>query len=671
MTGNNKVWRAPLAGLASLAMIATMGVTALSANAAEVTADSEVTLNANGGYFGSDKDKTTDTLKAGDDKSFADNLYTEKLPSYSGRTFTGWYESATYGGQAVDPTTVEAGTTLYAHWTTSSKVVTFELKKTGVTAVKDITGYGDVVKVASGDSVEVRLAGGDKLADWQVPSEDQPGDSKLFQGWDKAVADAKAGDDLKPETVGAGNFKFVFNGSYKVYDQTGKEVNNLTDGVDVAAGTSVADDLSVISYAGKNADGSYNKVVKWTYELSNNTTGEFKFGETKIGEGQSYKLTPAADGFAHAWKVQAGLGDTDSNTRKFFVTDGATFDTAKLSSYTLPLVDGWKANGKWYVTGNAESTAKAYVESPAQTYPLTEFTSSTKVADNTYVAPAFEENPQAADYELTFDPYYDGQPAATVVKIKGDAYLYDQVPTPTREGYKFAGWFATAKRALESENNSDVKNDSERLDTTAGLLDETKTVADLFDTTTEKTFYAGWKLDLNSGDFVKLLRLDNDAKTYTTASFREYDSIRTDLLKTIKKETGVDLKAQLSLTDSALRTFIDKNLKSDDALKYAQVLQDAKNNLVKVANIDTTFGQYGFSDVDALTPHAVDIRYAAKQGIVKGFSDNTYRPSATILRQDFAAMLYRLAGSPAYTVSASDNIFSDVTPATPHYKEIL
>ncbi|MBW3091358.1 S-layer homology domain-containing protein, partial [Bifidobacterium miconisargentati] len=42
-----------------------------------------------------------------------------------------------------------------------------------------------------------------------------------------------------------------------------------------------------------------------------------------------------------------------------------------------------------------------------------------------------------------------------------------------------------------------------------------------------------------------------------------------------------------------------------------------------------------------------------------------------ILRQDFAAMLYRLAGSPAYTVSASDNIFSDVTPATPHYKEIL
>lgn len=34
MTGNNKVWRAPVAGLASVAMLATMGVSTLTANAA-------------------------------------------------------------------------------------------------------------------------------------------------------------------------------------------------------------------------------------------------------------------------------------------------------------------------------------------------------------------------------------------------------------------------------------------------------------------------------------------------------------------------------------------------------------------------------------------------------------------------------------------------------------
>lgn len=34
MTGNNKVWRSPLAGLAAVAMLATMGVAASTANAA-------------------------------------------------------------------------------------------------------------------------------------------------------------------------------------------------------------------------------------------------------------------------------------------------------------------------------------------------------------------------------------------------------------------------------------------------------------------------------------------------------------------------------------------------------------------------------------------------------------------------------------------------------------
>ena len=36
MTGNNKVWRAPVAGLASVAMLATLGVTVMTANASEL-----------------------------------------------------------------------------------------------------------------------------------------------------------------------------------------------------------------------------------------------------------------------------------------------------------------------------------------------------------------------------------------------------------------------------------------------------------------------------------------------------------------------------------------------------------------------------------------------------------------------------------------------------------
>ncbi|MBW3091149.1 hypothetical protein [Bifidobacterium miconisargentati] len=138
MTGNNKVWRAPLAGLASLAMIATMGVTALSANAATPS----VTLDANGGKFGND---TTKPLEDTNNNGFADELYRSTGAANGAtwvdskgvaRTFTGWYTSATYGGQAVDPTTVEAGATLYAHWTTTDNTVHYKRTVGSAPAVK-------------------------------------------------------------------------------------------------------------------------------------------------------------------------------------------------------------------------------------------------------------------------------------------------------------------------------------------------------------------------------------------------------------------------------------------------------------------------------------------------------------------------------------------------------
>ncbi|NEG71509.1 RCC1 domain-containing protein [Bifidobacterium ramosum] len=44
---------------------------------------------------------------------------------------------------------------------------------------------------------------------------------------------------------------------------------------------------------------------------------------------------------------------------------------------------------------------------------------------------------------------------------------------------------------------------------------------------------------------------------------------------------------------------------------------------------------------------------------------------SSVKRQDMAAFLYRLAGSPAFDTSKAKNPFRDVTAKTPHYKEIL
>jgi hypothetical protein len=63
----------------------------------------------------------------------------------------------------------------------------------------------------------------------------------------------------------------------------------------------------------------------------------------------------------------------------------------------------------------------------------------------------------------------------------------------------------------------------------------------------------------------------------------------------------------------------------------------------------------------------------ATLGISVGFSEGngtrTFRPGVAASRDMMAAFFYRLAGSPAYTPGASP--FTDVTPQTPFYKEIL
>ncbi|WP_170286272.1 S-layer homology domain-containing protein [Bifidobacterium ramosum] len=82
-----------------------------------------------------------------------------------------------------------------------------------------------------------------------------------------------------------------------------------------------------------------------------------------------------------------------------------------------------------------------------------------------------------------------------------------------------------------------------------------------------------------------------------------------------------------------------------------------------------------FRDVDAKTPHVDDIEWLASAGISTGWREAdgsaTFRGMSSVKRQDMAAFLYRLAGSPAFDESKAGNPFRDVTSRTPHYKEIL
>ena len=82
-----------------------------------------------------------------------------------------------------------------------------------------------------------------------------------------------------------------------------------------------------------------------------------------------------------------------------------------------------------------------------------------------------------------------------------------------------------------------------------------------------------------------------------------------------------------------------------------------------------------FTDVSPETPHSFEVWWLASTGISEGWIESdgtrTFRPMDTVKRQDMAAFLYRLAGSPRYTPTKTQKkAFTDVDSSTPHAKEV-
>ncbi|MBW3091348.1 S-layer homology domain-containing protein [Bifidobacterium miconisargentati] len=128
-------------------------------------------------------------------------------------------------------------------------------------------------------------------------------------------------------------------------------------------------------------------------------------------------------------------------------------------------------------------------------------------------------------------------------------------------------------------------------------------------------------------------------------------------------------------------------VEKDDAGKfYVDVyVPDGLSGDHKIALVDESGVVQGWTDVTVdrgstspfsdvvkdVTPHYADILWLADRQITTGFSDGTYRGMNAVNRQDMAAFLYRLAGSPAFTPDWSKNPFTDVNEKSAHAKEVL
>ncbi|MBW3091140.1 S-layer homology domain-containing protein [Bifidobacterium miconisargentati] len=665
MTGNNKVWRAPLAGLASLAMIATMGVTALSANAVTYSPDNDVmgvpaftvTFDAGSrgkiGYLG--------TKQTADFPSNTGNGYKVAAPYVdvnddANYVFTGWYTAPT-GGDRVEFDTP-------ANTDTPGDAASESMSTNAIT--KDVTLYahyankktqGDLVKVSFGNDTKkytnpgvsgytVWLAAGDKLADWQKPSDKVDG---VILSWPDALNGAFTANKTIDATHTQG-VKVTFGGVYGNWDflkdskgvyATSSETGEKTATYETTVGGAL-DAAPVIYNASNTSD--YRVTDAWVE--SDGTP--YVPGTTTVSKDTTVVGKSDTAAYKVVFKVNDLGGDlTGAAGNSYAFGNPADAYVAADSAIALPdlnLYDGLYSV-KWYYkqTTDAGTSWHEYNGQTAEAVKLSNEnqTDPSLLTNHALTLHAVLSPAASQQYTVTFDENY-GNGAQTKVTVAKGATV--AVPaTPVRDGYRFLGWY-------------DAANGGSKFDFNTPIDSFTKINA-------TNTLYAHWQLTAQY-DLDTLLALTNDKGLYTDNSYDTYEKVR----------AGIAGASEGAITGNKTAgykaDYANDYLTDAKVTELTKTLQTAYEKLVYKTDV-----RAAFTDVDALTPHARNIWNLTAQGVIKGFNngDGTYSfgGTKTILRQDFAAFLYRLAGEPEFDVANATKTFSDVNASTPHYKEIL
>ena len=426
MTGNNKVWRGSVAGLTSVAMLATLGVATVSANALDTTKP-VVTLHVDPDYAtlaGTDTNGVLKFTDSNDDNNIANELsgYVPTVTDDEDYVFTGWYQSSE-PGMAYDPNTQLSGDIdLYAHFAAKTESVKVDLPG------------DDTFSDFSGDFV---ISYDDTVAPWQYAVTDSvSGDRKLFQSYSadgqNVTLDDKTGQELanmiapRP-AVAAKNKTLALSATYytdvKVvtYKTSGDwTVNN--NKVDVAAGTTAPVQTATNSTNGYTSSTWYNQVNKKTWDFNDPVYNDLTLVLDKSEASANFTVT------YHVVTTASAYGALKSDTFTQSVPAGEVLPE---NADKVPAArKGFKFIG--WTTNSAVSSSTAVDD-------VKMFNG--KITDDTDVYAVYAPTSVEVTYKwgfITSDDTYTTQSYSN-----GDTFKYPA--DPTRKGYTFTGWTPSLK----------------------------------------------------------------------------------------------------------------------------------------------------------------------------------------------------------------------------------
>lgn len=431
-----------------------------------------LTYNANGGTVSA----SSKTLQYGD--AFG----TLPTPKRDGHRFLGWYTSATGGTKVSEATKIGAeNTTIYAHWDAYTLSINYHANGAEYFSDYDLNNNKELgtINVAGKDIVKVQTVKyGSKLPDYGILDGNRftktghtaensvmvlkDGTSlSVIEPYTAIELATKAGKqetfktedvsiDIYPKKHWAGGFQNQ-EGNNKDKDclflntTTFSSSYNSKYVLDSSKKVTIPNGYSLYQTFGSNdvsSDGSWQRYPFGTQVTQKSKQMKFEYGYNP----NTYKIT---------YNLNGGTNNS-ANPTSYTVLYGVSLKNPTRTGYTF---DGWYIGGT-KVTGINEGK-KANFASSAELY--------SELAKRTIGDVALEARWTPNKYTLSFDP--NGGTVNPTSKTVSYGSHYGDLPTPTKSGNTFLGWFT------EKDGGTRVSST-----TTMGA--------------SNVTLYAHWKLDI-------------------------------------------------------------------------------------------------------------------------------------------------------------------------------
>lgn len=502
-------------------------------------------------------------------------------PSRTGYTFDGWYAQGATDKFVFTEDTVTGDLVLTAKWEAETYTITYEYNDKDIKNKPHLQPQNPTSYTIEDDDITlnpITAAGefGKQFVEWRCDLDKD----------DVAETITEIPKGTTGNLTISAHWNYPVN--YTVFDKNGDKIDSLSKTEYVFEDALRSEEgykLTALTQDGYTFDGWYQD--------------DDDLGKTeKLIEGQTLKT-------AKKWELYGKLTPNEYTVTFDPNAEGAsvaptnkivTFDAA-YDTLPTPTREGYTFEG-WYLS-------------------KTEFTDANKVEATTIVKTPGDHmlyaNWTANTYTVTFNPNADDATVAPTSKLVTFDAAYGELPTPTRENYRFVGWYLNGVRVTKDT---------------------------IVKTAANHTLLAGW------------------SRSYYALTINYVDRNGKKLEKSY--EASVALGADFSVTSPVVKGY--KLRDKDDAV--IEGTMTAEGYTYDVVYIKKSSGGSGVQIESPNKPkqdNSLKLNINDHFAYVNGYPDGTVKPTGDVTRAEVAAILYRVMDADCVkTYETTRCSFSDV-----------